>query len=49
MFTRYVFVNYSTAVQAHAISADTDLMLKGHVSWVGQSSIEVTMNVEEVG
>lgn len=31
----------------HSILADRDMKIRGHVSWVGRSSMEITMNVSQ--
>ena len=35
-------------MKAKRIYPDSDIYLRGHVTWVGSSSMEVTINVEQV-
>ena len=50
-FSKLLLYNkYASFVDLHEyeISPDVDIHIKGHVSWVGSTSLEVSMRVEQV-
>ena len=46
-FLVYVFT-YFEGICPEALRPDADIIIRGHVTWVGSTSLEIAMNVEQV-
>lgn len=44
----FIMIYYCTDMRKHIIYPDCDIKFKGHVTWVGKTSIEAKMHMTQV-